>query len=77
LSNVTQRWWTPTGELLEAIESDFGSFDEFKLNSVKLSDTIWFRMGLVVCTKGGKLDVCGTPNQDNPLMPGICGGTQF
>jgi Fe-Mn family superoxide dismutase len=26
--------------------------------------------------KGGKLDVCGTPNQDNPLMPGVgCGGT--
>jgi hypothetical protein len=55
-----------------------GVLTNLKLNSVKLSDTIWFRMGLVVCTKGGKLDVCGTPNQDNPLMPGIgCGGTQF
>jgi superoxide dismutase len=26
-------------------------------------------MGLVMCK--GKLDVCGTPNQDNPLMPGV------
>jgi superoxide dismutase len=25
--------------------------------------------------KGGKLDVCGTPNQDNPLMPGVGCGT--
>jgi Fe-Mn family superoxide dismutase len=28
-------------------------------------------MGLVMCSKDGKLDVCGTPNQDNPLMPGV------
>jgi Fe-Mn family superoxide dismutase len=28
--------------------------------------------------KGGKLDVCGTPNQDNPLMPGVgCGELNF
>jgi Fe-Mn family superoxide dismutase len=33
-------------------------------------------MGLALCTKGGKVEVCGTPNQDNPLMPG-CGGTLF
>ena len=26
--------------------------------------------------KGGKVEVCSTPNQDNPLMPGVsCGGT--
>jgi Fe-Mn family superoxide dismutase len=29
-----------------------------------------------LCVKDGKLEVCGTPNQDNPLMPGVaCGGT--
>jgi superoxide dismutase len=29
-----------------------------------------------LCVHKGKLDVCGTPNQDNPLMPGVgCGGT--
>jgi Fe-Mn family superoxide dismutase len=34
--------------------------------------------GLGYVFKDGKLDVCGTPNQDNPLMPGMgCGGTQF
>ncbi|HAH56343.1 MAG TPA: superoxide dismutase, partial [Flavobacterium sp.] len=29
-----------------------------------------------LCVKDGKLEVCGTPNQDNTLMPGVgCGGT--
>jgi Fe-Mn family superoxide dismutase len=28
-----------------------------------------------LCVKDGKLEVCSTPNQDNPLMPGVaCGG---
>jgi Fe-Mn family superoxide dismutase len=31
-------------------------------------------LGLALCSQR-KLDVCGTPNQDNPLMPGRCGGT--
>jgi Fe-Mn family superoxide dismutase len=67
----------PTGDLLAAIEV-LEVLTNLKLNSVKLDNTIWIRMGLVMCTKDGKLDVCGTPNQDNPLMPGVsCGGTQF
>jgi Fe-Mn family superoxide dismutase len=76
-SNVTKRWWTPTGELLEAIESDFGSFDEFKAKFSKAGATQFGSGWAWLCVqKGGKLDVCGTPNQDNPLMPGIgCGGT--
>jgi Fe-Mn family superoxide dismutase len=60
----------PTGDLLTAIESAFGTFEEFKAKFSSWSNTIWFRMGLALCSQGGKLDVCGTPNQDNPLMPG-------
>jgi Fe-Mn family superoxide dismutase len=47
------------------------SFDEFKLNSVKQNNLIWIRLGLVVFKDG--LEFCGTPNQDNPLMPGVAG----
>lgn len=29
-----------------------------------------------LCVNGGKLEVCSTANQDNPLMPGVgCSGT--
>ncbi len=67
----------PTGDLLDAIERDFGSFDEFKAKFSKAGAT-QFGSGWawLVVQKGGKLEVCGTANQDNPLMPGIgCEGT--
>lgn len=58
----------PSGELLDAINSAFGSFDAFK---EKFEDAAKTRFGsgwawLVV--KDGKLDVVSTANQDNPLM---------
>ena len=28
-----------------------------------------------LCVKNGELSICSTPNQDNPLMMGECGGT--
>lgn len=67
----------PTGDLLAAIESDFGSFDEFKAKFSKAGATQFGSGWAWLCVhKGGKLEVCGTPNQDNPLMPGVgCGGT--
>lgn len=67
----------PTGELAEAINASFGSFDEFKAQFAKAGATQFGSGWAWLCVqKGGKLDVCGTPNQDNPLMPGIgCGGT--
>lgn len=67
----------PTGDLLAAIESDFGSFDEFRAKFSKAGATQFGSGWAWLCVhKGGKLDVCGTPNQDNPLMPGVgCGGT--
>jgi Fe-Mn family superoxide dismutase len=67
----------PTGELAAAIESDFGTFAEFKAKFAKAGATQFGSGWAFLCVqKGGKLDVCGTPNQDNPLMPGVgCGGT--
>jgi Fe-Mn family superoxide dismutase len=67
----------PTGELLDAIESAFESFEEFKAKFSKAGATQFGSGWAWLCVqKGGKLDICGTPNQDNPLMPGIgCGGT--
>lgn len=67
----------PTGELLAAIEKDFGTFEEFKAKFSKAGITQFGSGWAWLCVhKGGKLDICGTPNQDNPLMPGVgCGGT--
>lgn len=67
----------PTGELLAAIEAAFGTFEAFKAAFSKAGATQFGSGWAWLCAhKGGKLDVCGTPNQDNPLMPGVgCGGT--
>lgn len=67
----------PTGDLLAAIEASFGTFEEFKASFSKAGATQFGSGWAWLCVhKGGKLDVCGTPNQDNPLMPGVgCGGT--
>jgi len=67
----------PTGDLLAAIEAAFGTFEEFKAKFSKAGITQFGSGWAWLCVhKGGKLDVCGTPNQDNPLMPGVgCGGT--
>ena len=67
----------PTGDLLVAIESAFGTFEEFKAKFSKAGITQFGSGWAWLCVhKGGKLDVCGTPNQDNTLMPGVgCGGT--
>ncbi|MBU2505327.1 MAG: superoxide dismutase [Bacteroidetes bacterium] len=58
----------PTGELAEAINSAFGSFENFK---TKFSDAAATRFGSgwawLVKTESG-LVVTSTPNQDNPLM---------
>ncbi|KAB1156050.1 superoxide dismutase [Flavobacterium luteum] len=67
----------PTGDLLAAIESAFDSFEEFKAKFSKTGITQFGSGWAWLCVhKGGKLDICGTPNQDNPLMPEVgCGGT--
>ncbi len=67
----------PNGELGDAIERDFGSFEEFKAKFQKAGATQFGSGWAWLCVhKGGKLEVCASPNQDNPLMPGVgCGGT--
>lgn len=66
-----------SGELLEAIENQFGSFEAFKELFSKAAATQFGSGWAWLCVhKGGKLEVCATANQDNPLMPSIgCGGT--
>jgi superoxide dismutase, Fe-Mn family len=59
---------TPTGELLKAIETSFGSFDSFK---EKFSNSAATRFGsgwAWLIHSDGKLVIASTPNQDNPLM---------
>jgi superoxide dismutase, Fe-Mn family len=58
----------PTGELAEAINSTFGSLDALK-EKVNAAGTTRFGSGWAwLISKGGKLEVSSTPNQDNPLM---------
>ena len=66
---------TPTGDLAAAIDSAFGSFDAFKEEFSKAAGTRFGSGWAWLCVKDGKLEVCSSANQDNPLMPGIgCGG---
>jgi superoxide dismutase, Fe-Mn family len=66
----------PTGELADAINSSFGTFAAFKEAFSKAGATQFGSGWAWLCIKDGKLEVCGTPNQDNTLMPGVgCGGT--
>ena len=66
----------PSGDLASAINDSFGSFDEFKSAFSKAAGTRFGSGWAWLCVhSGGKLEVCSTPNQDNPLMKGIgCGG---
>ena len=67
----------PAGALSDAISNSFGSFDEFKTLFSKAAATRFGSGWAWLCVHpGGKLEVCSTANQDNPLMKGIgCGGT--
>ena len=67
----------PTGVLAAAIDAAFGSFDAFKDAFSKAAATRFGSGWAWLCVhKGGKVEVCSTPNQDNPLMPGVaCDGT--
>ena len=66
-----------SGELKEAILAAYGSFEGFKTAFSKAAATQFGSGWAWLCVhKGGKVEVCSTPNQDNPLMPGVsCGGT--
>lgn len=67
---------TPDGELGDAINAAFGSFDNFKEQFSSAAATRFGSGWAWLCVHpGGKVEICSTPNQDNPLMPGVaCGG---
>lgn len=67
----------PTGPLADAIKSAFGTFDgpggfkeKFAAAGVGRFGSGWAWL----CVKGGKLEICSTANQDNPLMGEAIGG---
>ena len=66
-----------SGDLKNAIIEAFGSFDAFKDTFSNAAATQFGSGWAWLCVlPGGKVEVCSTPNQDNPLMPGVtCGGT--
>ncbi len=60
----------PSGELADAINSAYGSFDGFKEKFASAAGTRFGSGWAWLCVHpGGKVEVCSTPNQDNPLMP--------
>jgi Fe-Mn family superoxide dismutase len=65
----------PTGELAESINASFGSFASFKEEFAKAGATRFGSGWAWLCVEGGKLVVCSTANQDNPLMGEGCNGT--
>ena len=66
----------PKGDLLAAINNSFESFENFKSLFAKAAATRFGSGWAWLCVHpGGKLQVCSSPNQDNPLMKGVgCGG---
>jgi Fe-Mn family superoxide dismutase len=65
----------PNQEIAKAIDKDFGSYDNFKNEFAKSAATRFGSGWAWLCVKDGKLNVCSTANQDNPLMEGQCGCT--
>ena len=67
---------SPSGKLLDAINTDLGGMDKFKEEFAKAATTRFGSGWAWLCVKEGKLCVCSTPNQDNPLMDiAECKGT--
>jgi Fe-Mn family superoxide dismutase len=65
----------PTGELAAAIDAAFGSFETFKDEFAKAATTRFGSGWAWLCVTNGSLEICSTPNQDNPLMGEGCSGT--
>jgi len=65
----------PTGDIKAAIDSAFGSYEAFKDEFSKAAATRFGSGWAWLCLNNGKLEVCSTPNQDNPLMGIGCKGT--
>jgi Fe-Mn family superoxide dismutase len=66
---------SPTGALADDINTSFGSFEAFKDEFSKAAATRFGSGWAWLCVCEGKLCVCSTANQDNPLMGEGCQGT--
>lgn len=65
----------PTGALAEAIARDLGGFGAFQQAFAQAAATRFGSGWAWLCVRDGKLEVCSTANQDNPLMPNVgCSG---
>ncbi|TGV31352.1 superoxide dismutase, partial [Mesorhizobium sp. M00.F.Ca.ET.186.01.1.1] len=58
----------PTGELADAINAAFGSFDNFKAEFAKAATTRFGSGWAWLTAEGGKVAISSTPNQDSPIM---------
>ena len=61
----------PSGALAQAIDRDLSGFDKFKETFSNAAATRFGSGWAWLGVKGGKLVVCSTPNQDNPIMKGV------
>ena len=68
---------TPSGALAQAIDTAYGSFEDFKTAFSNAASTQFGSGWAWLCVlEGSEVEVCSSANQDNPMMPGIgCGGT--
>jgi superoxide dismutase, Fe-Mn family len=64
----------PSGDLAAAIDAAFGSFDGFKDEFAKAATTRFGSGWAWLCVTDGRLEICSTANQDNPLMGEGCSG---
>jgi len=66
-----------SGDLLDAVNDAFGSKDAMVEEFSKAAKSRFGSGWAWLCVhEGGKLKICSSPNQDNPIMPGVgCGGT--
>ncbi|NTV23923.1 MAG: superoxide dismutase [Nanoarchaeota archaeon] len=60
----------PKGDLLKAIEKEFGSFDAFKEKFAQAAMTRFGSGWAWLVKTGGKLEILSTANQDTPLSDG-------
>jgi Fe-Mn family superoxide dismutase len=64
----------PVGKLAEAIKASFGDVEQLK-EKINAAGVSRFGSGWAwLCVKDGKLSICSTANQDNPIMGEIAGG---
>ena len=65
------------GKIKDMIHNSFGSYEVFVEKFSQAAATQFGSGWAWLCLKpNGDLEICATPNQDNPLMPNIgCGGS--